>query len=103
MGEHSDHREQKLAQIAGIFSRPQESKASSRSASPSESSDDAATAPFREHRRPPRQLTEEDAPYQELFAAAQKGDLETVNKVLASGDVEDLSWRQPEDGNTALH
>ncbi|CAK0882688.1 unnamed protein product, partial [Prorocentrum cordatum] len=42
-------------------------------------------------------------PCQELCEFASRGDLDGCRLLLRGGRVEDLNWRRPSDGNSALH
>lgn len=105
--DEADRKEAKLAQMASLFSRPDQPSAPSRSSSSSESSSNGSPAgvldPFKPAKKVPRALTEADAPYQELHSAASSGDLDVCSRLLGSGQIRDLDWTLPEDGNTALH
>merc|ERR1719426_64561 len=50
-----------------------------------------------------REVTEEERPSADLCECTEHGTLEEVDSILESGEVKDLNWKRPGDGNTALH
>mmetsp|Transcript_45643 Transcript_45643/g.145680 ORF Transcript_45643/g.145680 Transcript_45643/m.145680 type:complete len:289 (+) Transcript_45643:77-943(+) len=50
-----------------------------------------------------RVLTRDELPCQQLCDSASRGDAEECRRLLETGDVVDVNWQRPEDGNTALH
>lgn len=83
-------------------------------AAPSRSSSSSSSSSSREggvlggsrvvvNRKVPRELKEEELPCKELCDCAARGDAEACKRLLDSGDILDVNWKRPEDGNTALH